>query len=164
LLDELMVHHLFQFYAAKANDLLATGKTPLARYPLHFAIRRDYPGAQEIIAEFDRNVAQMRVDGTYNIVLHVNWIQTDVNGDGVPDYVGTKKSAPKAATDPSLTQAAYPVFYPEKAPPDMGRKPTYQLDGKSYDNWGDAASTMRVGDPKAQGAYKYSTGVVLFGF
>ena len=166
LLDELMVHHLFQFYTAKAKDLIVAGKTPLVRYPLHFAIRRDYPRAQEIISKFDSNVDQMRVDGTYNDVLHVAWIRTDVNGDGVPEYVGSKKTVSKAAPDPFLTQEGYPVFYPEnRAPPDMGRTPTYQIDGKTYNTWGDAATTLqRGGGTKGRGPYQYSTGAVLFDF
>jgi polar amino acid transport system substrate-binding protein len=164
LLDELMVHHLFQFYASKANALIAAGQTALVSYPLHFAVRRDYPHAQEIVAAFDRNVAQMRVDGSYNELLHVSWIRTDVNGDGVPDFVASKKTAPKNTTDPFLTRSAYPLFAPENVAAESGRAPVYEIDGKSYNNWGDAATTLSAGETKAKGVDKYATGVVLFSF
>jgi hypothetical protein len=47
----------------------------------------------------------------------------------------------------------------------MQRAPGYVIDGKSYNNWGDAATTIqRTGPTKPQGVYKYSTGVVLMEF
>lgn len=163
LLDELMVHHLFQFYATKADTLIAAGRTALVVYPLHLAIRRDYPRAQEIITTFDSNVAQMRLDGSYNELLHVAWIRTDVNGDGVPDYVASKKTAQKNGSDPSLTQAAYPLFQPANTPSGAGPAPTYQVDGKSYNSWADASTNLRPAETKPK-MNKYSTGVVLFEF
>jgi polar amino acid transport system substrate-binding protein len=165
LLDELMVRHLFQFYGAKANELIVAGTVPLVRYPLHFALRKDYPRAQAIIDDFNRNVASMMKDGTYNVLLHVPWIQTDVNGDGVPEYIASKKSAGKGGADPSTNQAGYPIFYPANGPPNMTATPAYMVDGKSYNTWGDAATTLqRAGDTKAPGLYKYSTGFVLLQF
>jgi hypothetical protein len=163
LLDELMVNHLFQFYATKANGLIAAGQTVLVRYPLHFALRRDYPHAQEIIADFDRNVARMQVDGSYNELLHVAWVRTDVNGDGVPDYVASKQT-PKTTMDPSLTNSAYAVFHPEPSSTDTGKAPTYQVDGRSYNNWADASTTLRAPETKPKSTNKYSSGVVLFEF
>lgn len=165
LLDELMVAHLFEFYGAKATSLIATGQVPIVRYGLHFALRKDYPRAQAIIDEFDRNVRQMMRDGTYNVLLHVQWIQTDVDGDGVADYIASKRNAPKTHSDPSSSLAGYPIFFPMNGPPDMKPSAKYLVDGKSYNTWGDAASTLeRGGDKKAQGLYKYSTGFVLLEF
>jgi polar amino acid transport system substrate-binding protein len=165
LLDELMVRHLFEFYGNKASDLITNGQVPLVRYGLHFALRKDYPRAQAIIDEFDGNVRQMMQDGTYNVLLHVPWIQTDVDGDGVPDYVASRRNAPKSHTDPLAALASYPIFYPANGPPDMKASAKYLVDGKSYNTWGDAATTLeRGGDTKGKGAYKYSTGVVLLQF
>jgi polar amino acid transport system substrate-binding protein len=165
LLDELMVRHLYEFYADKANDLIVPGLTPIARYPLHFALRKDYPNAAKIIADFDRNIERMMADGTYNVVLHVPWISMDLDGDGVAEFVTSKKAAPKNGGDPAKNFAGYPVFYPQPTPPNMNRGAAYLVDGKSYDTWGDAATTLnRAGPTKAQGLYKYSTGFVLVEF
>jgi polar amino acid transport system substrate-binding protein len=163
LLDELMVRHLYAFYADKANELIVPGLTPIVRYPLHFALRKDYPNAAKIMAEFDRNIERMQADGTYNVVLHVPWIATDTNGDGVPEFVTTKKKlGPQTSGDPAKNFASYPVFYPEPTAPNMNRTPTYLVDGKSYNTWGDAATTLnRAGPTQGQGLYKYSTGFVL---
>ncbi len=162
LLDELMVRHLYEFYSDKANDLIVPGVTPIVRYPLYFALRKDYPGAAKIIADFNRNIDRMLADGTYNVILHVPWISTDLDGDGRAEYVTSKKSAPPKGGDPSKNFAGYPVFTPEHTPPDMSRTPAYLVDGKSYNTWGDAATTLnRAGPTQQKGLYKYSTGFVL---
>ncbi len=162
LLDELLVRHLYEYYSEKANSLIVPGVVPIVRYPLHFVLRKDYPGAEKLIADFNRNVERMMQDGTYNDILHVPWISTDLNGDGIPEYVTTKKAAPKNGGDPSKNFAGYPVFHPETTPPNMSRSPGYVIDGKTYDTWGDAATTLnREGPTKPKGLYKYSTGFVL---
>lgn len=162
LLDELMVRHLYAFYADKANALLVPGLTPIARYPLHFALRKDYPGAQKLIDAFDRNIKNMMADGTYAVVLHVPWIATDIDGDGIPEFVTSKKAVAKNSGDPTKNFAGYPVFYSEATPPGMNRTPAYMIDGKSYNTWGDAATTLnKAGPTQTQGLYKYSTGFVL---
>ena len=107
----------------------------------------------------------MIADGTYNTVLRVSWIRADVNGDGIPEYVGSKKTSPKTLPDPSTNNTSYTVFYAEPGAPTTGRSATYNIDGKTYNNWGDAATTLnRSGPTKGQGAYKYSTGFVLLEF
>ena len=165
LLDELMVRHLFEFYGPKASTLIATGHAPLVRYGLHFALRKDYPRAQAIVDEFNHAVQKMMQDGTYNVLLHVAWIQTDIDGDGVPDFIASKRNLPKLHGDPSSSLAGYSLFYPANGPPDMKTQAKYLVDGKSYDTWGDAATTLeRGGDTKGQGLYKYSTGAVLLQF
>ena len=165
LLDELMVRHLFDFHEPKASELIVAGTTPIVRLTLHFALRKDNPRASAIIADFDKNMERMRADGTYNIILKVPWIRADVNGDGVPEYVGSKVTTHQGSADPSKTKSFYPVFVPENAVPNMQRSPGYVIDGKSYNNWGDTATTIqRTGPTKPQGVYKYSTGVVLMEF
>jgi polar amino acid transport system substrate-binding protein len=165
LLDELLVRHLFEFYGAKAAGLITSGQVPLVKYGLHFALRKDYPAAQAIIDAFDRNVRQMMQDGTYNVLLHVPWIQTDVDGDGVPEFIASKRNLPKSHSDPLGSLVSYPIFFPANGPPDMKASAKYLVDGKSYNTWGDAVSTLeRSGDTQGQGLYKYSTGVVLLQF
>lgn len=164
LLDELMVEHLFRAYSDKAQRLIVAGSEAMATHPLHLALRRDYPGASQIIADFNRNVARMMQDGTYNVLLHVAWIRKDVNGDGSVDYVASSKIASQGDSDPSLTHGAYSLFNPSTRPAGKGQPaPTYVIDGKSYNTWGDAATTLDRASAPA-GAYKYSTGFVLGSF
>ena len=166
LLDELMVEHLFRAYSDKAQRLIVAGPEAMATHPLHLALRKDYPGANQIIADFNRNVAHMIKDGTYNVLLHVAWIRKDVNGDGSVDYVASSKIARQSDNDPSLTHGGYSLFSPPTRAAGKGQPaPAYVIDGKSYNTWGDAATTLdRAGSEPASGAYKYSTGFVLGSF
>ena len=166
LLDELMVQHLFRAYPEKAQRLLVFGSTPLETHPLHLALRRDYPGAAQLIADFDRNIEGMMKDGTYNVLLHTPWIQKDVNGDGNLDYVASSKVSVGTGQDPAATHNGYPVFHPSQRAAGMAtRAPAYVIDGKSYNNWGDAATTLDYAGAKPpEGVYKYSTGFVLGSF
>ncbi|HWO13202.1 MAG TPA: transporter substrate-binding domain-containing protein [Polyangiaceae bacterium] len=163
LLDELMVRHLFDEYPDKAQKLIVAGTVPVVSRELHLALRKSYPRAREILAEFDQNVDRMVQDGTYNVLLHVPWISRDVDGDGEPEYIASTKSTLSSGGDPGATHGGYPLFNPSPATaPVNHRAPEYVIDGKSYNNWSDAATTLeRAGGTIPQGAYKYSTGFVL---
>jgi polar amino acid transport system substrate-binding protein len=174
LLDELLVRHLFRLDKARAEKLLSVGQVPLVTRALHFALRAKHPHAAEIIAAFDRNIAGMIADGTYNRVLHVPWVQADVDGDGVAEYVGSAQVVSKTDTDPNVSNASYPIFGGPSASapaaagagriPDRSvhRAPAYLIDGKSYNSWGDAASALPGAEVAPEdGMYKYATGIVL---
>jgi len=169
LLDELIIHYIYENYKAKAETLIAVGSTPIEEHTLHLALRRDYPGAAQILAEFDRNVERMMNDGSYNVLLDVPWISTDTDGDGNPEYVASSRAASSAAGDPSKTQSGYSIVHaaapPSNASP-TNRAPAYVIDGKSYDSWGDAKGSLHGADSKSSGSdpYKYATGFVLTEF
>lgn len=163
LLDELMVRHLFDEYGDKARKRLAVGEVPIIAHELHLALRKSHPRAKEIVATFDRNVERMIADGTYNVLLHVPWIRRDIDGDGELEYIASTKATSRSGGDPGATQGGYAVFNssPSTAPVAQ-RAPEYVIDGKSYNSWGDAATTLEHAEtPLPDGAYKYSTGFVL---
>jgi len=163
LLDELMVRHLFDEYPDKAQKLLAVGEVPIVAHELHLALRRSYPGAAEIIAAFDRNVDRMIQDGTYNVLLHVPWIRRDVDGDGEAEYIASTQATTSRGGDPGATRGGYALFNPSPSTaPVAQRAPEYLIDGKSYNSWGDAATTLEHAETSLPaGSYKYSTGFVL---
>ena len=164
LLDELMVRHLFDEYPDKAQKLLAVGEAPIVARELHLALRKSHPRAAEIIAAFNRNVDRMIQDGTYNVLLHVPWIRRDVDGDGELEYIASTKATTSGGGDPGATGGSgYALFNPSPATaPATQRAPEYVIDGKSYDSWGDAATTLEHAERSLPaGAYKYSTGFVL---
>lgn len=163
LLDELMVRHLFDEYPDKAQRLLSVGSAPLIIRPLHFTLRKSVPRAQQIIDAFDHSVDGMVADGTYNVLLHVPWISRDVDGDGELEYIASTKATSRSSGNPETTHGGYALFNtsPSTAPINQ-RSPEYLIDGKSYNSWGDAATTLeREGRTIPEGAYKYSTGFVL---
>jgi polar amino acid transport system substrate-binding protein len=162
LMDELMVDHLFRRYRAKAESLLVVGRVPLVANSLHFALHKSYPNARKIVDDFDSNVRKMVADGTYNDLLDVPWIRVDVDHDGQAEYVASSRAASQGDGDPHA-RGGYPVFTPDTRPAGTGTPaPTYVIDGKSYNNWGDAATTLQRDTSGASAAaYKYSTGFVL---
>ena len=56
LAEEHLVDETFKGFSPRTQRFMAVGKTPIFSRPLHFAIRKDYPGAKEIIAAFNRNI------------------------------------------------------------------------------------------------------------
>lgn len=163
LLDELMVRHLFDEYADKAQKLLAVGEVPIVARELHLALRKSLPRAAEIIAAFDRSVERMIQDGTYNVLLHVPWIRRDIDGDGELEYIASTKSTPSGGGDPGATRGGYSLFNSSPSTAAVAqRAPEYVIDGKSYNSWGDAATTLEHAETSLPaGSYKYSTGFVL---
>jgi ABC-type amino acid transport substrate-binding protein len=84
---------------------------------LHFAVSRQNPLAEEIIADFQRGYKQMLSDGTVNEILNVDWLATDFGQSGNLNVV--------MRSGVSLDDLA--------APRDPNRV-NYQVDGKSYSN------------------------------
>ncbi|MEM9304241.1 MAG: transporter substrate-binding domain-containing protein [Pseudomonadota bacterium] len=66
---------------------LVTGRDVLAQRQLYFALSRDVPRAAEIVTSFNQHYALMVQDGTVNEILDVDWLATDLGGDGVMDFV-----------------------------------------------------------------------------
>jgi hypothetical protein len=87
LVDELVVRYLLTHQAEEAAAKLEIGRKSLGRRTLHFALRRDLPGAKEIIDGFNTEIREMLADGTYAAVLQVDWIRADVDGDGLDELV-----------------------------------------------------------------------------
>jgi polar amino acid transport system substrate-binding protein len=82
LVDDLLAAYLRTYQAGDASKYIEMGSTPLINQPLYFALNRNIPDAQDIIDRFDATIAQMKADGTYNRILELKWLQTDVDGDG----------------------------------------------------------------------------------
>ena len=87
LVDELVARYLLTHQREEAIAKLEISSTPLGRRKLHFAIRRNLPGAREIIAAFNKEIHDMLADGTYAGILQVDWIRADVDGDGLDELV-----------------------------------------------------------------------------
>ncbi|MEE4271463.1 MAG: transporter substrate-binding domain-containing protein, partial [Thermoanaerobaculales bacterium] len=87
LVDELVAQHLVTYQPDEAAANLEIGMKPLARRTLHFAIRRDVPNADKIIARFNAEIPKLQADGTYARILNVGWIRVDADGDGLYELV-----------------------------------------------------------------------------
>jgi polar amino acid transport system substrate-binding protein len=87
LVDALLVAYLRSYQAADAKKFLEIGETPLESHGLHFALRRDVEGSEEIVARFNQTISEMQADGTYHRILKLNWIRADVDGDGTMEMI-----------------------------------------------------------------------------
>ena len=87
LIDALIIQFMITYQQEEVAEYLEVGTNALVNRTLHFAIRKDIPGAEQIIREFNQEIAKMVVDGSYNEILQLKWIQADVDGDGRSEFV-----------------------------------------------------------------------------
>ena len=108
LMDELVVQYILSNYADEARTRLQIGSTPLVKRQLHLAVRRSVPDAESIINRFNAQLRGMIADRTYHRLLHLEWIEADVDGDGRVEFV--PKSDRPGAAEP---KQAYSLFSTE---------------------------------------------------
>jgi polar amino acid transport system substrate-binding protein len=105
LMDDLVVQYIVNDYPDEARTRLSIGTTPLLIRPVHLALHRSLPDAAAIIKGFNSQLREMILDRTYHKLLHVDWIYTDVDGDGRKEMIGASDQAGKTAP-----QRAYSLF------------------------------------------------------
>jgi polar amino acid transport system substrate-binding protein len=144
LMDELVVQYIFNQYPEQARNRLQVGSTPLITRPLHLAIRKERPDAASIITRFNAELPRMVADRTYHRLLHVDWIQADVDGDGRKELVARSDQAgtapPQRSYDVSLSS-------PQTAPPpEAASGPRFYVGGNTYENWASVPERYKTGD------------------
>jgi len=144
LADDLLVHKLFESYPEKSRQLLAAGSKPLVLRPLHFAVRKTLPNAAAVIDAFNKNIQALMADGTYNRLLQIAWIRTDISGDGVEDFVGTGGASPSMPA----ANSGYRIFLSAPPKTEPSRSPSFVIDGKHYANWDEASRLLKDLAPK----------------
>jgi ABC-type amino acid transport substrate-binding protein len=132
LVDALLIEYLLKYQVNDVSEFLEIGESPILTKSLHFAIRNDVDGGEEIISGFNDKLLEMVADGTYNRILELNWIRADVDGDGQAELI---LEGDIAGTEPPMS--AYGV-YPHKSlvekSSDMNR---FYVNGKIYNDWND---------------------------
>jgi polar amino acid transport system substrate-binding protein len=111
IVDELIARRFLD----ENNDLgLKYIDTVLAFRELHFAVTRNHPEAAAIVNGFNEAFDLMVRDGSLNRILGVEWLATDLGGDGTMDVVmhgGLDLTTLREPTDLgatyTLTQADY---------------------------------------------------------
>jgi polar amino acid transport system substrate-binding protein len=122
-------------------------------------------GGGDIVAEFDRHIESMRADGTYNRLLDLSWIRTDVDGDGGDDHVSEGEAAAGSPDDPRKTQSGYPLFRSVEPAGSSSGNPLYVIDGKPYRSWNEVSSTLKTSAGKpTRPPRQDEAGVVLLQF
>ena len=127
LVDELLISYLLNYQLNDISRFLEIGEEAFMVQPLHLAILKEIPDAQKIIEDFNSNIKKMMSDGTYNRILELNWIQSDVDGDGVHELVLLGDKAGTEAPD------KYYRLMTETAMTENSER--YYINGQVYDGW-----------------------------
>lgn len=144
LVDALLIQYLVQNQQEEASKYLEIGETPLMTKSLHFSIRKDFPNADLIVQRFDKEIKGMVADGTYHKILQLNWIRTDINGDGELEFV---LNGDRAGTD--APTSSYDVFL-QSASANNATTGGYYVGGSFYKNWDNIPSQYKVAPIKGE--------------
>lgn len=139
LIDDLVVQYLLEHHAENARERLAIGSEPLITRSLHFAVRRDRPGAADIVSGFNAQLPQMVADRSYHRLLHLDWIRADVTGDGVAELV---PRSDRIGTSPP--QRGYELF--SSPTPDAGGSQRFFVGGNTYVSWASVPDRYKIVD------------------
>lgn len=158
LLDDLVVQYLIANHGDEARTRLVFGSTPLLTRSLHLAVNRTLPGADSIISRFNAEVGAMMADRTYHSLLMLDWIRTDVDGDGLGEYVPFVNR-----TGPDPPAHFYELFLSGRPAMGPGMTRRYFLDGIIYEDWSavperyKAPDFGRAGpDPRTSGSFSFT--------
>ncbi len=151
LVDELLIRHVAQDQREDVSAHLEIGTHPLIVRPLHFALTRGVPGAEAIIAKFDAAIAGMVADGTFNRILGLQWIRTDVDGDGLLELVGSGEMV-----GPDGPEAGYDLA----AAGGSTEVDRFWIEGTMYESWDDVPEQYRYRGPKDEPGE--DTGMTLY--
>ena len=156
LIEELVIEYLVENYPKEVGTRLALGIMPLLKRTLHLALRRDLPDAQAIITRFNAVLPTMIADRSYHRLLHIQWLETDIDGDGSTEFMPSDNSV--SASAPSR---AYQLFTPtagkSSTPPESKH---FYIGGTMYEDWARVPNAMKV---KAEGApAPFSAGGSIF--
>ena len=94
--------------------------------------------AEEIISQFNEQIEEMIADESFNRILELNWIQADVDGDGVTELVLGSNMAGTAAPQ-NIYGLMMDNSYKEKNGPNR-----YYIDGKLYEDWDNIPKSYKL--------------------
>lgn len=103
-LDELFV---LEALRDDAGARFSSGEVALAFRELHFAVSRTRPDAQAIVADFNRAYQAMVRDGMVNRILGLEWLATDLEADGVMDFIHRGGGLDAAVADVATRDRVY---------------------------------------------------------
>jgi polar amino acid transport system substrate-binding protein len=124
LVDEILIKYLLKYQFNEAQTYLNIADTPFTTQKLYLAIKKEILKAEDIISDFNANIKEMMLDGTYNKILNLDVLELDVNGDGVMELVFNAN-----ATEDDTSETSYSIFYYD---PSDKKRTQYYLNGKSY--------------------------------
>ncbi len=138
LVDDLLIQYALKEHTEKREQLVDFGNESLLTNPIHFAVRKNLPGAAKIIKQFDQTIRLMQTDGTYNRILRLNSISIDVDGNGQKELVLTD-----IKPDTAAPVGGYAIFSNDKILPPKTR---YSIRDTIYNDWDEVPDDYRSED------------------
>jgi ABC-type amino acid transport substrate-binding protein len=126
LVDAILIQYLLKYQVNDVSELLAIGQVPIIGKTLHFALSRKFEDADLVIERFNAEITTMIEDGTYNEILGLNWVQADVDGDGIMELVLKGEAAGTAAPE-----RVYSIYGSDQ----YNNTNRYYIEGETYDGW-----------------------------
>ena len=137
LVDALLIQYLLIYQLDDVLKYLEIGENTILEKNLHFAIRKNFPDSENLMAKFNTQIKEMIKDGTYNRLLKLNWIQADIDGDGRLELILEGEEA--GIKTPA---ASYSVLFQDD--PSMKKNNRYYIDGALYDGWNKVPKKFKV--------------------
>ena len=130
LVDALLIQYMLKYQINDVTEHLEIGNTPIRVKSLHFALRKDVIDVERIMSLFNEEITKMIADGSYNAILELNWIKSDIDGDGTMELV---LQGDHAGTKQPLN--AYSILAEETNNQTINNSYRYYIDGKFYEGW-----------------------------
>lgn len=138
LVDAILIQYLLKYQLNDVTEFLEIAELPIITKSLHLAIRKEIPGAEQLIQQFNDAIDILIADGTYNEILELNWIMADVDGDGNVELVLAGDKAGLSAPDNT---------YNIQSPGRTSGNERYYVDGKMYESWEEVPENYKVPIP-----------------
>lgn len=135
LVNELLIQYAILHQKTELETHIRYGDTPLLRRSLHFALRKDTPEAEKIIAAFNTQLNNMIRDGSYQRLLQLPWLEMDMDGDGKPELI---YQGDRAGSEKPLRRYQ-PFLLESEEPP----KQQYRINGNLYPSWEDVPNSLK---------------------
>ncbi|MEE4172739.1 MAG: transporter substrate-binding domain-containing protein [Xanthomonadales bacterium] len=136
IVDELTARDALKGSDLTADGALVPGNVALAFRELHFAVSRERPDAGQIIADFNLAYQAMLRDGTVNRILGLEWLATDLESDGVMDFIHRGGGLQAAVSDAASRESVYALSQEEydaiRDPGFQGSNVNYLSDDQAY--------------------------------
>jgi ABC-type amino acid transport substrate-binding protein len=139
LVDALIIQYILKYQLNDVSKYLEIGSTPLIVKSLHFAIRKDIVDGANIIIRFNEEIDNMIKDGSYHRILELNWIRTDIDGDGKFEIV---LEGDKAGVN--SPKNIYGLMLDTSYSENTNAPKRYFIDGKLYEDWDNIPKTYKL--------------------
>lgn len=154
LVDALVLSYMMKYEMNNVTSALEVANTPFETKNLHFVLNKQVANAPEIMIAFNQEIQEMIKDGSYHKILGMQWIEADVNNDGVPELVLQGDAAGELSPE-----EAYKLFYDEQPAVIGAAEKQFFIDGIMYANWEDVPDRYKSNPVNVPTPESYSPGI-----